>query len=637
MNKDKNERKNLKTARDFGYWLWVWSGLLLLAMLLGAGLILIFDHSGPDEAKFTNPGFWVFLGVTVLIWVLGMAIGRAIVPRVKVLGKDSVTTTAPHFQDREMIPAGIRIPHTPISDSTTEFDSLIDVLYRELRDPLHHVFYRAGLLLTTELNGEQREYASDIAAGADSLLAVINNIIDYSNISSGVMDLQTLDFDLHSTVEDIGNIMSLKSFSGNNRYDFAMDPAVPALLIGDPGRLRQILINIATYITVPETSGNFQLQMRLDKETDSEAVIRFVFRGKENIFNQSAVDFLFQPMSKPDVAKLHQSIQEQKLGLRIAKQLIGLMNGRFDHVIKDGNRSISIIFPFKKQKPVSMVMKDRELSLKGIKILVAEANARTRNYLKTILLEAECEVVDTADTIDALKLINKAQVSGNPFNVMITDMQIPPATGEGLGRQISKQIKAKSLKMVMLTSIGFRGDAERMRKIGFDAYLMKPVNKTTFLECIMMLISKDSTEPLIPDDYLITQYTVDEVRKRQIRILLTGDRKEDRNAILQTSEKLGYSAHVEKSAKPAFENKLTEKFRIVVVDLTPENLETLTKNKSIISESNTWFVGISDEITGTLRKACEGIGLKGCLTRPVSSVDVAGLIKSWVETWAMKS
>lgn len=415
---------------------------------------------------------------------------------------------------------------------------------------------------------------------AESLLQIINDILDFSKIEAGKLNLEIIDFDLRSTIEAVSDTMAQRTFEKGLEFACIIQPEVQSLLRGDPGRLRQILLNLAGNAVKFTEKGEVVVRVLLDKETQTHAVVRFVVTDTGIGIPENRMDRLFKSFSQAD-ALITREYGGTGLGLVICKRIAEMMGGQIGVESEDGKGSKFWFTAIMEKQPER---KDALLPLlhdiHGKRILVVDGNATNREILSAYLKLWDCQHDVALSAQEALSLLRKAVKAGGLFHLAIIDYAMPDMSGEALGRAIKADTALQETALVMLTSWGQRGDAARVSEIGFAGYLTKPIKMSQVFDCLVTVFSETSRQ--ITDDRLplVTRHTLSEA-KQKVHILLVEDNVINQKLALRLLEKMGYRADVASNGKEGARAVKTNLYDLVLMDVQMPEMDGIQATKAI--------------------------------------------------------
>ncbi|MCJ7542304.1 MAG: ATP-binding protein, partial [Desulfobacterales bacterium] len=433
----------------------------------------------------------------------------------------------------------------------------------EIRTPMNGVIGMLELLKTTGLTPEQQEFATSLNQSAESLLSIINDILDFSKIEAGKLDLETIDFDLRTTLEDIGDMLAFKAQDKGLEYVCMIHHDVPSLLCGDPGRFRQIIVNLAGNAIKFTDKGEVIVRALLENEDATRATIRFRVSDTGIGIPKDRIGRLFESFSQVD-SSTTRKYGGTGLGLTISKQLVEMMGGRIGVDSEEGKGSeIWFTANFEKQpedKERRVVVPEE---IAGRRILVVAEHAANRQVLCEQLKMWGCRYKEASDGSQALEELGRAVIGKDPFDITIIDLHIPEMDGKTLGQKIKQNPDLKNTLLVLMTLMGERGDGKRFQDIGFDAYLTKPVKQSQLYDCLAAVTGLQKEAPADQAKAIVTRHSLADDKKRKVRILLAEDNIINTKVALHILERFGYNADAVTNGKQAVKALETVSYNLV--------------------------------------------------------------------------
>jgi len=413
-----------------------------------------------------------------------------------------------------------------------------------------------------------------------------------------------------------------------------MEPGVPRLLRGDPGRLRQILTNLAGNAIKFTDQGELVLHVSLQEEDDDHATLHFAVKDTGIGIPRDKLGSIFDAFTQADGSTTRR-FGGTGLGLAISMQLVEKMGGRIGVESEEGKGS-TFWFTARlcKQPPGRVKEVEMYKEIRGVRILAVDDNATHRRVLAEMLGSWECRHEEAADAQSALKKLRAAAREGNPFRIAILNMFMPEIDGENLGKTIKEDPLIRDSKLVMMSSVGQRGDASRLEEMGFAAYLTKPVKRFQLYNCLMMVMGRKS-ETETKRERIITRHAVAEERKHKIRILLAEDNVINRTLALKILEEMGYRADAVANGLEAVKTLEVIPYDLVLMDVQMPEMDGFEATRQIrnpesaVCNPNIPIVAMTAHAMKGDRERCIEAGMDDYLTKPIRRVELARTIARW--------
>ena len=503
----------------------------------------------------------------------------------------------------------------------------------EIRTPLNGVIGMTSLLLDTELDDDQRRFAETVRSSGEALLALLSDILDFSKIEAGKLELEAIDFDLRALLDDFASPLALRAHAQGLEFICAAAPEVPSLLVGDPGRLRQVLLNLAGNALKFTHQGEVAVRITLASETETHVVLHVSVKDTGIGIAPDHQAPLFDKFTQAD-ASTTRRYGGSGLGLAISKQLAELMGGEIGLVSEEGKGSeFWFTARFAKQGERERMVTST-VGIHGVHILVVDDNATNREVMAAQLGAWGVRSEETRDGPAALLALARAKDAGDPFEAAILDMQMPGMDGATLARAIKGDAALASTRLVLMTSLGERGGAREMEEMGFSAFLVKPVRQSDLFDSLSAVLADTGvTRPSRP---IVTRHAIREMRRGALRILLAEDNITNQQVALGILARLGLRTDAVGNGAEAIRALETIPYDLVLMDVQMPEMDGLEATshirdpKSAVRNHQIPIVAMTAHAMQGDRERCLAAGMNDYVTKPVSPQALADALDRWL-------
>jgi two-component system sensor histidine kinase/response regulator len=525
-------------------------------------------------------------------------------------------------------------------EATEAKSAFLANMSHEIRTPLNGILGMTSLALQTKLSAEQREYLTTVKSSAESLLEIINDILDFSKIEAQRLELEHAELDLRETVGDAAKLLALRAAEKGIELACQIVPDVPEMLLGDAGRLRQVLLNVMGNAIKFTTEGEVVLRVSVQTASSDHVTLHFAVSDTGIGIPLEKQRQIFSAFTQADSSTTRR-YGGTGLGLAIALRLVELMGGRLWVESTEGQGSTFFFTATfgRPQSSANRVIVTQPRALEGLRVLVVDDNATNRRILEEMLASWQMKPTTVSDAASAVSALRRAASTNAQFDVLISDCQMPDVDGFMLARRVRREPRLSKTPIVMLTSVGQSDDLVRRHRNDIDAFLTKPIKHSDLLEALARLFDVATrhaqTEP--------TAKRIGSRPERALHVLVAEDNPVNRKLVTTLLGKRGHTVKAVENGREAVASTQSESFDVVLMDLQMPEMSGFEAAQAIRQREHEGsgrlpLIALTAHAMRGDRERCLAVGMDGYLSKPIDVDELIETVERFgVEVAAMRT
>jgi signal transduction histidine kinase/CheY-like chemotaxis protein len=509
----------------------------------------------------------------------------------------------------------------------------------EMRTPLNGIIGMADMAMATELDDDQKELLDTIDNEAKALHNLINDVLDFSKIEAGKIELEEIPFNLRHMINDMTNTLAYMADRKGLELCTFLSPDVPPLLIGDPGRLRQIIRNLAGNAMKFTSSGEIYIGAEMAEDLGDSLMLKFTVKDTGIGIPEAMQEEIFNPFVQAD-GSTTRKFGGTGLGTTISRQLTEIMGGEIGVESEEGKGSTFWFTAlFGKQKEFVVPLSGKEHDLSELKVVVVSANRNNRFVLSEYLRSWGCLPVEADEGKKALAVLSESFSAKECCDLVVTGIELPDMNGFDMAGEIRKDKNLKDIPIIVLTSLGWRGDGKRCKDIGINGYLTKPVKQEDLFKVIASVMGCSGNEKEEETREVVTRHTIAEADTKNIHILVVEDHPTNQKVMKRYLGRAGYRVDIADNGLEGVKAFKQKQYNLILMDMQMPVMDgykatvEIRKIESLHgdpkSSSRIPIIAVTAHVAKGDRERCLDAGADDYMTKPLSRELLMDLVIKW--------